>query len=108
LKASGEWGTARDFSGALILKLKGPTFAEVARISHVEWVADACRSDLDSWRWWQDPRPSLDINRIYRLGDQIVTLSRWGIKAFRTGLWEEPTVALSFPAYEVSCQNNRY
>jgi hypothetical protein len=108
LKEAGEWGTARDFSGALILKLKGSGLSEAARISHVEWVADACRSELDSWRWWQDTRPSLDINRIYRLGDQIVTLSRWGVKAFRNGQWQEPTLAVSFPAEEVSCQSNRY
>jgi inhibitor of cysteine peptidase len=108
LKEAGEWGTARDFSGAVILKLKGSGFSEAARISHVEWIADACRSELDSWRWWQDPRPSLDINRIYRLGDQVVTLSRWGVKAFRTGQWQEPTLAVSFPADEVSCQSNRY
>jgi hypothetical protein len=107
LKEAGEWGTARDFSGALILKLQGSTLSEAARISHVEWVSDACRSELDSWRWWQDPRPSLDINRIYRLSDQIVTLSRWGMKAFRVGQWQETAMAVSFPAYEVSCQFNR-
>ncbi len=107
LKASGEWGTQRDFSGALLLKVKANGMEEEARFTHVEWVAPACRSELDSWRWWQDARPSLDINRIYRLGDQIITLSRWGLKVFTRGAWDKPSVALSFPARESSCLSHR-
>jgi hypothetical protein len=108
LKQAGEWGTARDFSGALLFKLKGAGMSEEARFTHVEWVDQACRGELDNWRWWQDARPSLDINRIYRLGDQIITLSRWGLKAFATGQWENPTIAVSFPARETSCLSNGY
>jgi hypothetical protein len=108
LKASGEWGTARDFSGALLLKLNGPSMQEEARFTHVEWVAAECRSELDNWRWWQDARPSLDINRVYRLGDQLVTLSRWGIKTYRMGQWDKPTLAMSFPGQQASCSSSSY
>jgi inhibitor of cysteine peptidase len=108
LRSVGEWGTERDFSGALIMKLNGSTIVEEARVSHVEWVTEPCRKELDYWRWWQDARPSLDINRVYRLGDQIITLSRWGLKAYRTGQWKEPTVALSFPHQEASCDATFY
>ncbi|HYX38219.1 MAG TPA: beta-propeller domain-containing protein [Oligoflexus sp.] len=108
LRPSGEWGTQRDFSGALLLQLKGNHMVESARISHVEWVDAECRAELDVWRWWQDSRPSMDINRIYRLGDQLVTLSRWGLKSYRTGQWDEPTVRVSFPDEETSCATNGY
>ena len=81
---------------------------EEARLSHVEWVTKECRSELDNWRWWQDPRPSLDINRVYRLGDKIVTLSRWGLKAYRAAQWNEPTQAVIFPADEVTCYTSYY
>jgi hypothetical protein len=108
LKESGEWGTARAFSGALLFKLQGTSLTEEARISHVEWIAKECRNELDQWRWWQDARPSLDINRIYRLGDQIITLSRWGLKAYTTGQWGEPIRAVSFPLEETSCQSHDY
>lgn len=106
LRSAGEWALTRDFSGALLLKLDNHQLTEEARVSHVEWVAAECRAELDNWRWWQDSRPSLDINRIYRLGDQLITLSRWGLKSFRRGQWDEPTVQVRFPPDEASCLMN--
>jgi hypothetical protein len=104
LRNEGEWNVTRDFSGALLFTLKDLVLSEKARFTHVEWVAEPCRAELNAWRWWQDSRPSLDINRLYRIGDRLLTLSRWGLKAYTVGAWDAPVVAMNFPGQQGACE----
>jgi hypothetical protein len=83
--AGGEPGTSQygkgvAFSGAVLYRVDR-TLDEVARVSHVDLMPDACRQRLSEGRWWQDGGASLDVNRVLELDGRLLTVSRYGVKA---------------------------
>lgn len=96
----------RAFSGAVLLSLHEQKLREEARVSHFEWIPKSCQAQLDNWRWWEDANPSLDINRIYGLGDKILTLSRWGLKIYESQALESVFLSLQFPVDQATCSPN--
>ena len=77
-------GDRLDFAGAVLLQPnysnETSQFIEVARLTHSDLIPIHCIDLLSQGRWWEQVSDSYEINRIFREGDSIVTVSRFGIK----------------------------
>ena len=87
-----------DFSGAVILGFDGQALTEKARISHSEWISKSCAS-----RYYSEG--TADVKRIYRIDDQIVTVSVNGIKAFSLQNFSKPVRSVNWTDATTSCPN---
>ena len=81
----GHYGTELKFAGAIIFSLAttGQTgsIVEKARVSHQDLIPEECKGFLARGRWWQSKAQSLDINRMFKNEGQLLSVSRFGIKA---------------------------
>ena len=68
------------FTGAILFGIEGDQLEERYRLSHESWIPQSCRRQ-DGGAWWQNEVRSQDIDRIFQVDDQLMTVSRWGIKA---------------------------
>jgi hypothetical protein len=80
------------FSGAVIYKINGDQLGDEIRLSHTDLMSERCRSTIvPAFKWWQDASVSQDIQRIFKLSGEIVTVSRGALKTFRMGSSLEET-----------------
>jgi hypothetical protein len=69
------------FSGAILYRVDDTKLVETARVTHRDLVPEECADYLSRGHWWQDATPSLDINRLVAVDDQLLSVSRFGVKA---------------------------
>lgn len=74
--------TTVKFSGAIVMAVEDGKIVERGRISHQDMMPAECRDLLSNGRWWEDKAKSHDINRIFTVDGRLLTISRFGIKAF--------------------------
>ncbi|WP_141733814.1 beta-propeller domain-containing protein [Oligoflexus tunisiensis] len=94
--------TSRVFSGAILLGFTGDKLIEKGRVSHAEWLPASCKQEYYG-QWWQNQTASLDVNRIYRVDDRLITLSPLGLKAYALTDFGQPIHAQAFDAGPASC-----
>jgi hypothetical protein len=92
----------RVFSGAVLLGFNGKQLVEQGRISHGEWIQSGCH--LDNYgQWWQNQTASLDVNRVYRVDNRLVSLSPLGLKAHALNDFGKPLIAERFESGAIPC-----
>ncbi|MDQ3234266.1 MAG: beta-propeller domain-containing protein, partial [Pseudobdellovibrionaceae bacterium] len=64
------------FTGAQLLFFDGNTLVDRGRVSHRELIPSYCQNQMAYGG------RSLDINRLYRVDDRLITLSAYGMKAY--------------------------
>lgn len=102
------YGMELVFSGAVFFHLKGEELEEQARISHAEWIPQACLSSMARGAWWESGATSMDVRRIFKVDGRILTVSAFGAQLHRNAA-EEPLFAMQFSNPEaVSCQPRGY
>lgn len=76
------WAVGRDmtFSGSVIYKANDDALLEVARISHRDLTPQICAPMAAIPANWTDSVFSLDVNRVYKVDGQLLSVSRYGIK----------------------------
>jgi uncharacterized secreted protein with C-terminal beta-propeller domain len=80
------------FSGAVFYKISGDELGEEKRVTHTDLMSANCRqASLPTWNWWQDSQSSPDIQRVFKLAGEIVTISQGALKSFRMGADLEQT-----------------
>ncbi len=95
------------FSGAQILGFEGNVLGERGRVSHSEWIPAACKQQMAYRQWWQNGTSSLDINRLYRVDNRLITLSPFGLKAFGLTDLSAAQVSLPFKFTNPQCDSNQ-
>lgn len=88
-----ELGTTLAFSGAIIYRLDEAAITEAGRLSHADLLPEACKYELAAGRWWQEKTVSLDINRIFMVDGKLLTVSRFGVRAWDPARLDQPAVA---------------
>lgn len=68
------------YSGAVLYQVKGAELQELARISHKDWIPKDCLDSRAGWHWWRDKTRSLDVNRLYKVDNRLLSVSQFGIK----------------------------
>ena len=98
------YATNLEFSGSIFYKIEDNKINEFARISHDDLIPEKCKEELARAGWWTEKRRSLDINRIFKVDDRILTLSRFGIKSYTTeDLTFLKTVNFELPNDDIDC-----
>jgi inhibitor of cysteine peptidase len=92
-----------DFSGAMILNPSAPS-ACYRKITHWDFIPDTCRSAQSSGStWWSFGRPSMDVRRIMKIGNALISVSPFGIRASDVTDDYETLRELQFPDAESEC-----
>jgi hypothetical protein len=86
------------FSGAQLLFFDGNALVDRGRVSHREWIPAYCQSQM------ANGGQSLDINRLYRVDDRLITLSAYGMKAYSLVDFTAPAASVIFPKPAGECQ----
>jgi inhibitor of cysteine peptidase len=86
------------FSGAQLLYFDGNTLVDRGRVSHRELIPGYCQSQMAYGGY------SLDINRLYRVDDRLLTLSPYGLKAYSLTDFASPTATVAFDVPVGECQ----
>jgi len=87
------------FSGALFYKVQGDQLSEEIRVTHEGLTSESCaQQGLPALPWWSGRSVSPEIERIFKLAGEIVTVSRSGVKSFRLAETLEVTEAVSWEA----------
>jgi hypothetical protein len=86
------------FSGAQLLFFDGNALVDRGRVSHREWIPAYCQSQM------ANGGQSLDINRLYRVDDRLITLSAYGMKAYSLVDFTVPAASVAFPQPAGECQ----
>ncbi|MGE0174891.1 MAG: beta-propeller domain-containing protein [Oligoflexales bacterium] len=89
-----EQATDLTFSGAIFYKPENGLLNEVGRVTHSDLIPSACKN-IENYHWWGQARRSLDVNRLFRVDNRILTFSRFGLKAFDMAMNAETTVKFS-------------
>jgi hypothetical protein len=71
------------FSGAVIYGVDQDKLVELGRISHQGMIPDKCLFDLNRQRWWEETAVSQDINRVFKVDQHLLSISKYGIKKFK-------------------------
>jgi uncharacterized secreted protein with C-terminal beta-propeller domain len=90
------------FSGAQLLFFDGNALVDRGRVSHREWIPAYCQSQMAYGG------QSLDINRLYRVDDRLITLSAYGMKAYSLTDFTVPASSVTFPQPAGECQGSAY
>ncbi|MFW7380960.1 MAG: beta-propeller domain-containing protein [Oligoflexus sp.] len=105
-------GEQLQFSGAIVFQIAdvaNPASArleEIARLSHQDFMPASCERLIRNGRWWSEKADSLDINRMFRHEDWLITVSRFGLKAYPfDGSFTEAR-SINFN-HQSSCQNSQ-
>lgn len=91
-------------SGAQILGFEGNKLTEKGRVSHSEWIPSVCKEQMAYRQWWQDESASLDISRLYRVDNRLITLSPFGLKAYSLTDFTSAQVSLPFKFTQSRCE----
>lgn len=91
------------FSGAAFYTVKDDRLQEQGRITHKAWIPQICLSDLAQGQAWNSEVRSIDVNRIYRVGDRIYTVSRYGTRVFNVADLTAPVGEARTPGLEQTC-----
>jgi len=86
------------FSGAVFYQLQNDKLALVGKASHSEWIPSNC-----SLYTWQRDYKSLDINRVYLVDGEYMTVSRFGIKLHDRANPKQVVAARKFENSRNSC-----
>ncbi len=87
------------FSGAAVVRVNNSGFAEPLFISNKDLLPDSCIEKGPRTNWWQNTN-SEDIQRIYKIDGEMMSVSKSGLKVFRVGAGLE-TLQSSF--WNASC-----
>jgi inhibitor of cysteine peptidase len=87
------------FSGAAVVQVNNSGFAEPLFISHKELLPDSCIEKGPHSNWWQNTN-SEDIQRIYKIDGEMMSVSKAGLKVFRVGAGLE---TLQSSSWNASC-----
>ena len=72
------------FSGAVFYKISGDMLGEEKRVTHSNLMSESCKKmSLPTSSWWQNSQLTSDIQRIFKLAGEIVTISQGALKTFR-------------------------
>ncbi|MCX6116280.1 MAG: beta-propeller domain-containing protein [Proteobacteria bacterium] len=71
-------------SGSVFYSVGGDALNELTRIDHRDLFSQNCADFQSSFaiHWWQNHQDSLDIRRMFDIGDEVVTVSLHGIKTY--------------------------
>lgn len=100
-----KWQNTRhiDFAGAVLVQIGGSKLKQVTRWRHNRWIPVTCYQEMQKGRWWEAKTESQDINRIYRVGDQYLTASRYGLKTYPVKTPQRTMHELHFPGEFADC-----
>ena len=76
----GESARELAFSGAVFYKIQGQELVERGRVSHSDWIPSSCSELMKTPAWWSAESRSYDVNRIFKLDQQLVSASPYGLK----------------------------
>ncbi len=88
------------FSGAQLLYFDGNALIDRGRVSHRELIPSYCQSQMAYGGH------SLDINRLYRVDDRLLTLSAYGMKAYSLIDFTVAAATVTFPLPVGECQSS--
>jgi hypothetical protein len=88
------------FTGAQLLFFDGNALVDRGRVSHRDLIPTYCQSQMAYGG------QSLDINRLYRVDDRLLTLSAYGMKAYSLTDFIVPVATAAFPLPVGECQAN--
>ncbi len=88
------------FSGAQLLYFDGNALIDRGRVSHRDLIPSYCQSQMAYGGH------SLDINRLYRVDDRLLTLSAYGMKAYSLIDFTVASATVTFPLPFGECQAN--
>lgn len=86
------------FSGAQLLGFNGNALVDRGRVSHRDLIPSYCQSQMAYGG------QSLDINRLYRVDDRLITLSAYGMRAYSLADFTSALVTVAFPLPAGECQ----
>jgi uncharacterized secreted protein with C-terminal beta-propeller domain len=86
------------FSGAQLLGFNGNALVDRGRVSHRDLIPAYCQSQM------ADGGQSLDINRLYRVDDRLITLSAYGMRAYNLADASSVLATVAFPPPAGECQ----
>ncbi|MEZ4743884.1 MAG: beta-propeller domain-containing protein [Bdellovibrionota bacterium] len=92
-----QYGSELQFSGVVLYSIEGEKLQEKGRISHFDFIPSECQSILKQGQWWQNNTRSLDINRVFKVDEKILTISRYGIKQYGLLDFSTPIAMTHFP-----------
>ncbi|MFZ9519644.1 MAG: beta-propeller domain-containing protein [Silvanigrellaceae bacterium] len=80
------------FSGAVFYTVSPDTLGDERRVTHTDLMSESCRNRIQPHAvWWSNSEPTPDIQRIFKLAGEIVTVSQGALKTFRMGAELEQT-----------------
>jgi inhibitor of cysteine peptidase len=86
------------FSGAQLLYFNGNALVDRGRVSHRDFIPSYCQTQMAYGG------QSLDINRLYRVDDRLITLSAYGMKAYNLADATSALATVAFPLPAGECQ----
>lgn len=86
------------FSGAQLLGFNGNALVDRGRVSHRDLIPAYCQSQMAYGG------QSLDINRLYRVDDRLITLSAYGMRAYNLADATSALATVAFPLAAGECQ----
>ena len=100
-----KWKNTRKitFAGAVLVQVGGKKLRELTRWRHNHFIPVSCYQEMQKGRWWEAKTESQDINRIYRVGQQYLTASRYGLKTYPVRRPQRTTRKLRFPGAFADC-----
>lgn len=91
------------FAGAVLVQVGDRKLRELAKWRHNRWIPVKCYEEMQKGRWWEDLTESQDINRIYRVGEEYLTASRYGLKTYSVKTPRVTRQKLHFPGDFADC-----
>jgi hypothetical protein len=91
------------FAGAVLVQVGAEKLAELARWRHNKWIPVRCYQEMQKGRWWEDLTESQDINRVYRVKDRYLSVSRYGLKTYPVKTPQRTLQKLRFPGDFADC-----
>lgn len=97
-----KWQNTRHitFAGAVLVQIGPEKLRELARWRHNIWIPKKCYQEMQQGRWWEAKTVSQDINRVYRIEDKYLTVSRYGLKTYSVRTPQVTRQRLHLPAFE--------
>jgi uncharacterized secreted protein with C-terminal beta-propeller domain len=75
---------SNNFSGAVLYKISEDSLGSETRITHTDLMSHRCKTlSLPNHMWWESSARTPDIQRIFKLAGEIVTISQGALKSFR-------------------------
>jgi inhibitor of cysteine peptidase len=103
----GQYGNKLKFSGAILYNVENE-LEEVARVTHRDLLSEECIAQLSRGQWWSTAAKSYDINRIFKVDGNILTISRFGMKVHNLSNPEEVLKTIKYSDVDGICSQNMY